>query len=346
MIVGVITTSYPRFAGDPAGNFVAGHVAALRALGHDVDVIAAGDRTDDGVTRIASRLFYTGGAPDALERGGHALDAASFTARLTMAVVRRARRWDHAIAHWLAPSALAALPTRVPLTVIAHGGDVHTLARARLLGPVLGLLRARRARLAFVTDELRRIAGAHDAMVQPMGVDTAHFAALDRAPETPPLVVVLARLVPIKGVDVALAAMTRVRTRARMIVAGAGPERARLAALAGPAELVGEVDAAGRDDLLRRASLVVVPSRVLANGRSEGMPLVALEALAAGVPVVASAVGGMRELGAPIALVPPDDPGALAHAIDTALARPATASELRAAVAHLDWPRVAARLLA
>src|SRR6185503_19510756 len=46
MKLGVVTTSYPRFAGDPAGSFVAGHVAALRALGHDVEVIAAGPRGD------------------------------------------------------------------------------------------------------------------------------------------------------------------------------------------------------------------------------------------------------------------------------------------------------------
>jgi len=345
MRIGVITTSYPRFVGDPAGGFVAAHVAAMRALGHDVEVIAAGQHTDDGTTRIASRLFYGGGAPDALERGGHLLDAASFTARLTAAVVRRAPRWDRAIAHWLAPSAIAALPTRVPLLAIAHGGDVHTLARARMLAPVLAALRLRRAQLAFVSDELRRIAGAHDAMVQPMGVDTAHFAALGRTPDRLPLVVVLARLVPVKGVDVAIAAMARVRTPARLIVAGDGPERARLAGTS-RVELIGSVDHSGRDELLRRAAVVVIPSRVLPSGRTEGMPLVALEALAAGVPVVASAVGGLPALGGSIALVPPDDPDALARAIDVAIASPRPAHQLRAAVAHLEWSRVATRLLA
>ena len=51
------------------------------------------------------------------------------------------------------------------------------------------------------------------------------------------------------------------------------------------------------------------------GGRTEGTPMIALEALAAGVPVVASAVGGLREL-AQIQLVPPDDPHALAMAIN------------------------------
>jgi glycosyltransferase involved in cell wall biosynthesis len=358
MRIGVVTTSYPRFSGDAAGNFVAGHVAALRTLGHDVEVIAAGDpRSDEpGLTHVASRLFFEGGAPDALERGGNVIEAARFTVRLAAAVARRARRWDRAIAHWLAPSALAALaaiPRRTPLLAIAHGGDVHLLARARLLRPMLALLRARHARLAFASAELRSLAAHHgdvgDAIVQAMGVDLARFAALARGPSapstTPPIVLVLARLVPVKGVDVAIAAMAKLRVPARLVIAGDGPDRARLVELArgAPVELVGAVDTFARDELLRAASVVAVPSRVLPNGRSEGTPLVAIEALAAGVPVVASAVGGLREL-AGIALVPPDDPSALAAAIEATLATASPPDRLRAAVAHLDWPTVAARL--
>nr|MBA3502538.1 hypothetical protein [Deltaproteobacteria bacterium] len=43
MRIGVVTTSYPRWPGDPAGSFVEGHVRALQRLGHQVEVIAAGD---------------------------------------------------------------------------------------------------------------------------------------------------------------------------------------------------------------------------------------------------------------------------------------------------------------
>jgi hypothetical protein len=79
MRIGVVTTSYPRVPGEAAGSFVAAHVAALRAEGHDVDVI--------GAHTIASSLFYGAGAPDELERNrvrGY-LAAARFSIELATA---------------------------------------------------------------------------------------------------------------------------------------------------------------------------------------------------------------------------------------------------------------------
>jgi glycosyltransferase involved in cell wall biosynthesis len=336
----------------------------VRALGHVVDVIAAGDgREVPGArtTRVPGALFYRGGAPDRIERAplSAALPAASFTLRLAAAAAAaaRARGWEAIVAHWLAPSALVALPLGAPLTAIAHGGDVHTLRRLRLLAPTLHALRLRRARLVFVSEHLRSIARAaapglarwlDGALVQPMGLDLARFAALARAPRTPPTILVAARLVPIKGVDVALDAFAHVRGPARLVIAGDGPERAALRERAARAPagvvLLGEVDTRRRDELLREASVVVVPSRETPGGRTEGTPAIALEALAAGVPVIASALGGLRELRA-ARLVPPDDPYALAREIDRVFADPPGPHELRRSVADLDWRVVAERLL-
>lgn len=391
MKIGVLTTSYPRHGGDPAGNFVGEHVRALLALGHEVDVIAAGGGRDDDphahahphahgaprVTRIPGPLFYRGGAPDLLERAPlrAALPAVAFTLRLAAAAAARARPWESIVAHWLAPSALVALPLRPPLVAIAHGGDVHTLRRLGLLPLALRALHRRRARLVFVGEHLRTLARdaapalarwLDDALVQPMGIDLARFDAIARArdrdrthagaPRTPPVILVAARLVPIKGVDVMLAALAHLRAPARLVIAGDGPERAALAARAaslsrtgGPASeihFLGEVDTRRRDELLREASVVVVPSRETPAGRTEGMPAIALESLAAGVPVVASATGGLRALAA-ARLVRPDDPYELARAIDRvlAVAGPPSPDELRRAVADLDWRVVAERLL-
>jgi glycosyltransferase involved in cell wall biosynthesis len=175
-----------------------------------------------------------------------------------------------------------------------------------------------------------------------MGLELERFTAIARAPAEPPIVLVAARLVPIKGVDVAIAAMPHLAHRARLVIAGDGPERARLAAA--PHTWLGQVTAERRDDLLRTAGVVVVPSRVTPGGRTEGTPMIALEALAAGVPVVASAVGGLCDLPG-VRLVPPDDPRALARAIDQVLSDPPPAERLRAGVARYAWREVLPRLI-
>lgn len=374
--IGVITTSYPRRPGDAAGGFVAGHVAYLRATGADVEVIAIGDGhhgdghddDDHGVTRLdGGGLFYRGGAPEALEGGGATLRALAVSARMTAAIAGRARRWDAVVAHWLAPSALAAALAAGgrPLLAIAHGGDVHLLARTRLLGPALRLLHARGATVGFVSHALRQraLAGLSPALaaalrttVQPMGVDAATIAAVAAlraaraaaapGPFTlarPATLLVLARLVPIKSIATAIAALPHLLTPARLLIAGDGPERAALAAAAAPlgarVHLLGQVDTAVRDRLLADADAVLVPSIARPDGREEGTPLAALEALAAGVRVIASATGGLVDLadrGA--ALVPPGDPRALARAIDRSLAGPPPAP------AEVSW-RVAGDVL-
>lgn len=340
MRIGVVTTSYPRWPGDPAGSFVEGHARALAQLGHEVEVVAAGDvdrdERDLPVTRVPARgLFYRGGAPDALEHAPlrSLVAAAGFMPRFAAAIARRARRWDHVVAHWL-PSALAALPARKPMTAIAHGGDIYTLRRMHLLAPALRALRD--ARLVFVGEHLRALAGV-DGIVQPMGIDLAHFRGLGRAPTAPPMILVVARLVPIKGVDVAIEAMAHVRG-AHLVIAGDGPERRALEARARRAAVtfLGHVDTHRRDELLRQASVVVVPSRVMPNGRTEGCPTIAVEALAAGVPVIAT-------IGRASRIVAPDDALALAGAIEETLA--AGDSQSVARVADLDRIRVAERLL-
>jgi glycosyltransferase involved in cell wall biosynthesis len=153
---------------------------------------------------------------------------------------------------------------------------------------------------------------------------------------------VAARLSREKGVDVAVEACERAGLP--LVVAGDGPDAEAVCAGAGDRVLfVGQVSAAEVAELRARAALQLVPSRC-----SEVMPLAAVEAMAAGVPVVATEMGGLPELvGEPAALVPPDDAVELAAA---ALARygDAEAGErgLRRARERSAPEAVAARLAA
>jgi glycosyltransferase involved in cell wall biosynthesis len=356
MRVGVLTTSYPRHQGDFAGWFVAERVRALLDEGHEVEVLAAGagaplGETRDGrltVTRLpasfagAPDLFAGAGAPEALEAGGLAAiwSAARFSAGLAAEVAARARSWSRLESHWLAPCALAAMAAapRLRHRATAHSGDVALLERMPLGRSLARLLAASGADLVFVSEDLRQrfstLAGRPCGVVSPLDVrpsgpiPTGTVApSRTTAGAEGRVVVSVARLVPIKGLDVLVRACApRAGDAAafHLVVVGEGPERARLRRLAAglgvSLRLVGAVPRHEVAGWLRLADVYAQPSRRLPNGRAEGMPLATLEALSEGVPVVVSDSGGLAELGcrgASVQVVPEGDVSALALALRT-----------------------------
>jgi glycosyltransferase involved in cell wall biosynthesis len=123
-------------------------------------------------------------------------------------------------------------------------------------------------------------------------------------------VVVAGRLAPEKGVEVAIDAATVAGLPLR--IAGDGPQRAALEARASGRDVLflGRVDRDGLRHELEGAGLAVVPTRA-----AETFGLAAAEAMAAGVPVVASRAGALSDLLPEQALVPPGDVAALAEAM-------------------------------
>ncbi|MFN2471254.1 MAG: glycosyltransferase [Gaiellaceae bacterium] len=173
---------------------------------------------------------------------------------------------------------------------------------------------------------------------------SADRAALDREWSVPPgrpLAICVGRLAPVKNHALALRALAGLPT-VRLALIGEGTLRAELereSSAMGVADRVifGGLRADARA-IMGAADAVVLPSR------SEGLPLVALEALAAGTPLVATAVRGIRELvkdGETALLVAPDDPPALAAALgrvlgDETLARDLAARGLQLAARHTE----------
>ncbi|MCA9665234.1 MAG: glycosyltransferase, partial [Myxococcales bacterium] len=152
----------------------------------------------------------------------------------------------------------------------------------------------------------------------------------------------LARLVELKGVDVAIEAARGARYA--LVIAGEGPQRAALEAAARRlgvgARFVGLVSGRAKEHLLAAADLLVAPSR------RDAAPVTLLEALDAGVPVVASDVGDNRALLGAEAVVPAGDSAALARAIAAQLASTPDAAALRARAAPYRWAGVARRIRA
>jgi glycosyltransferase involved in cell wall biosynthesis len=143
------------------------------------------------------------------------------------------------------------------------------------------------------------------------------------------LIVAVGRLVAQKNHALAIEALAHVPD-AMLAIVGGGPLRERLERVADEAGVRDRVVFAGvRSDaraVMGAADVVVLPSRW------EGLPLTGLEALAAGTPLVATAVRGIQELvvdGESALLVPPDDARALARALQRVLGEDALAERLR-----------------
>lgn len=221
-------------------------------------------------------------------------------------------------AGWVA--ALAAYYRPFPLIVSAH--NLVPAGRATRLA--LRLIGHRAARIIAISEAIADGLAAqgdprHKIVVIPNGIDVNFFAqGPDRAearqalsvPNDAFMVGCIARLSPEKGVDVLVCAAAALPGML-FLIAGDGPEHEKLARdLPSNVRLLGRI--ADTRVLLRAADVLAVPSR------QEGQGIVALEAMASGIPVVASHVGGLAEMltdGETALLVPPDDPSALADAL-------------------------------
>lgn len=199
-----------------------------------------------------------------------------------------------------------------------------------------------------VADRVRTIMPGRPVRVIPPGIRTERFRPRDKVlarrrlglDESARIVGTAGRLVPVKGHLHLIDAMAGLPDDVRLVIAGDGPERGVLEARAAGLGLGGRVRFLGhRDDLediYPALDVFCLPSL------AEGLPRTVLEAQACGVPVVASAVGGLPEAVEPVSgrLVPSADPAALAAALADVLARNGAAPSPRRFVEErLSWTR-------
>jgi glycogen(starch) synthase len=260
---------------------------------------------------------------------------------------------------------LASRRRRPPLVLTVHCSLRHTLqasgARGLALssvGAALEVVGERRADAVIaLTPRLADllVAGGLDpdrVHVIPSGVDLRRFTHRlpDPAPDLPrPRVLFVGRLAAQKGVATLLDAVPLLRGNATVVLVGDGPQRRALERQAGRlgpdrVRFQGFVAHTEVPAWLAAADVLVLPSIY------EELGSVLLEAMAAGLPVVASAVGGIPDaLGDAGRLVPPRDPAALAAAVDELLDHPALAAQLgdaaRRRATAFSWDVLAGRVL-
>ncbi|HVU73998.1 MAG TPA: glycosyltransferase [Mycobacteriales bacterium] len=314
----------------------------LGGLGEEFDrVVVVGPGTD-----VLDRLVAASGpSADAvlIPSRRNPLDPRPLPA--TMKALRGARAdalHINAAFTWGNPYALAAAPflrsTRIVfhehLPLAANHASLRALKRAAV---------KRAAAVVAVSDRAAREVEQH------IGLPAQHVRTIPNGVPAPddappvrehdaPTVVATGRLTDQKGFDVLVRALAQL-PGAHAVVVGEGPEREALTRLAAELGVADRFHLAGFQPDARRwvrgADVAVVPSRW------EAMPLAILEALAEGTPLVAADVGAAAEVlegGHAGAIVPPDDPDALAAALGSLLGDRASAQALGAA-GHDRWQR-------
>ena len=328
-----LTQTYPRFEEDGAGPFIRDLARGLARKGDRVTILTPHAEglpkrwEEAGVEAITFRyaperheVLGYGRSLEADERvkGAAALVAPLYALGAFRAVRRllRERRFDLVHAHWIVPNGVVAAAAfgEVPLAIGLHGSDVFlaekfgvrlaagwALAHARLLTGCSPELVDRVAALGFPAERSRVI---------PYGVDVSAFSpAPDRGsiwrerlgiPPAAPLILGVGRMATKKGFQVlveGLPELLEAHPDAHVVLAGGGDRLAEFSRAAerfpGRVHLPGAVLRDTLPDLYRAADLFVLPAVHDSKGNVDGLPNVILEAMASGLPVIASAISGI-----------------------------------------------------
>ena len=257
-------------------------------------------------------------------------------------VADRVRRegYQHIHAHFATASAEvardAAALADVGYSVTAHAKDIFHVDNVEHLATRLGEASTVVTVSHYNVRHLRTVLPGSRVRYVPNGLPMP--AAME--PQAGGPVLCVARLVPKKGIDLLVRAMATSGHQRTLEIIGDGPCRAELEALAAELGIAGRVHfrgaltAAQVDMAYRRCSMLALPCRIDPDGDRDGMPTVLIEAMARAIPVVSTAVIGLDELvtdGVDGRLVAPEDPAALAAAIDALLDDPDTARRMGAA---------------
>jgi glycosyltransferase involved in cell wall biosynthesis len=320
----VLSTSYPSTDNDPSGVFIAKLLEAIRKRGYSIRVVAPSDgtfhgrRAINGIETIRFGYFFPrslerltvglGGIPENLEKSVLArLQLAPMMLVFLIVALREARRSDIIYANWLGAGIIGAVVNLVmgrPLVVSFRGDDGYLARDRRLWRTFTKWVTERAAMVAPVSTELSEIMCSlgtprEKCRVPRFGVDTEMFRppSVPRANGTEVRVLYVGALIPKKGVqDLIDALAAPVFGNVRLIVAGDGhyasdlkcrcekkgiQERAEWKGLVSPREVA---------ELMRASDILCLPSY------TEGTPNVVKEAMASGLPVIATRVGGIPDL--------------------------------------------------
>lgn len=376
----LVSWEYPPVVIGGLGRHVHHLATALAAEGHDVVVLSRQPSGTDPVSHPTTDTRREGVRIVAAAQDPHEFgfgpDMMAWTLAMGHAMIRAGLQlqrdgWAPDVVHahdWLVahPAITLAEFFDVPMVSTLHATEAGRHS-GWVSGPISRQVHAVESWLARESDsiiacsasmreEITQLFGPGLAEITVIrnGIDSGRWPFARRRPRSgPPELLYLGRLEYEKGVHDAIAALPRIRRRHRgttLTIAGDGTQQDWLTDVARKHRVLGAVRFAGLVDhdrmleLLHRADVAVLPSHY------EPFGIVALEAAAAGAPLVTSTVGGLGEAvidGETGLSFPPRDVAALAAAVRAALDDPA-AAQRRALAARerltsdFDWHTVAA----
>jgi len=374
----VLASTYPRWPGDSMRSFIKDYVMHMAPNFGVVRVIvphykgAKHRDAPEGNIRT-SRFYYAW--PTRLENiaygefkktPGYPIKVVLYIASELWSTLWASLRWRPAIinAHWIIPQGFVAVllkpMLRNKVVVSVHGADVYTLNGS-------GMRKIKRFVLsradAVITNSSGTLAACQaiyerDYHVIPLGVDASAFTVTKRTKHTGFELLFVGRLTEAKGLRYLLEAVKELRD-VHLTIVGDGDLRQELEAYGKKHQLESKVTFTGgvpHNELpayFAKADVFVGPSIEVASGWQEAFGLVFAEASAAGVPVVATDTGGIKDIvkdGVNGLLVPEKDSSALAKAI-TKLQQDATLRHKLAAggpgvADQFTWPKVTEKYLA
>ncbi len=347
----LLTSSYPRFEGDIAGNFIRELCKELVPHGFRFTVVAPADvkyprplnDRDINVTRFNymfphrwQTLAYGDGIEENLYiKPLRSVAIPTFLLSFITRALLVSRGCDIIWSHWLLPAGLVGEIT-ARLARKPHCITVHSAAPIRLLRYMRFFIRDS-SKIAAVSrrlqEHLTNVLGRDTRQVHymPMGVRLpTHLLRSDKTELRKKyglgdefIILFMGRLTRIKGLHTLIGA-ARGLERTLLVIAGEGHCKKDLIKKArrlnAPVRFEGFLTGAKKIDWLALCDIFAAPSLFLPGGRSEGLPVSVLEALAAGKPVVASDTGGLNEVITDRCnglLVPPGNEAALREGIET-----------------------------
>ena len=286
-----------------------------------------------------------------------------FGAAMFCQTFRYARKAELIHAHWSFSGIIAGMVGRLcnlPSITTLRGSDVRWASKNILFKTIIRWCVKMNQQVVTVgedlADQVRHLVPDHRKRIKviPNGVDKK-FWSIQKEATFVSSITVIGNLIASKQVDVvirAFEALIDLDNRLRLVIIGAGPEMKRLSALAHHLAIgervvfTGQIPPNEVAEQLSRSSMLVLASK------SEGRPNVVLEAMAAGVPVVASDIGGVRELignNERGLLFPVGDAGQLAERIKSIVVNPDFGSCIAIRASQwlreqdLSWERTAQR---